>query len=194
VWTSVLGLDPRPPKKIRKKKKKKEKRSLLALTLFVSWKELTPGRRAESSTKQLVSVMSAFWTQRSAILFSILVVLRPGVPFRTTKALTCPLSELRAHTTITSACRERRTRTGQRHARCSSIGAPCKANPRSSIPNQLTRPTSTQCASLNAFKAPACTSVGKGRENILIIKDVEHQALNNPPPPKKQQQKNAVYR
>ena len=39
----------------------------------------------------------------SAILFSIFVVLKPGVPFRTTKALTWPLTLLRAQITTTSA-------------------------------------------------------------------------------------------
>ena len=46
--------------------------------------------------------MSAFWTTRSAILFSILVVLKPGVPFLTTKALTWPVSLDRAQTMTTS--------------------------------------------------------------------------------------------
>ncbi len=40
---------------------------------------------------------------RSAILPSILVVRNPGVPLRTTKALTCPLTLLRAQMTTTSA-------------------------------------------------------------------------------------------
>lgn len=58
-------------------------------TLLVSLNDSTPGRRAESGTKQRSKVMSAFCTQRSAILFSILVVLKPGVPLRTRKQLTC---------------------------------------------------------------------------------------------------------
>lgn len=57
----------------------------------VGWtlKEVTPGRRAASGTKQLSRKMSAFCTHRSAILFSILDVRRPRVPFLTMKAFTC---------------------------------------------------------------------------------------------------------
>mmetsp|Transcript_29669 Transcript_29669/g.53163 ORF Transcript_29669/g.53163 Transcript_29669/m.53163 type:complete len:333 (+) Transcript_29669:325-1323(+) len=72
-------------------------------TFAVSANESTPGRRAESGTKQPRSVMSAFWTQRSATLFSILEAVSPGVSFSTRNALTLPVAVFRAHTTVTSA-------------------------------------------------------------------------------------------
>ena len=66
-------------------------------------KLLTPVRRAEAGTNTSVICMSAFWTQRRAILPSILLVLKPGVPLCTMKALICLVLRLRAHTTTTSA-------------------------------------------------------------------------------------------
>mmetsp|Transcript_37935 Transcript_37935/g.112318 ORF Transcript_37935/g.112318 Transcript_37935/m.112318 type:complete len:453 (-) Transcript_37935:164-1522(-) len=74
----------------------------IASTLLVSLKLSTPARRAVSGTKQRSNVMSAFCTQRSAILFSIFSALKPGVPLRTMNALTWRVSLLRAHTTVTS--------------------------------------------------------------------------------------------
>jgi hypothetical protein len=47
--------------------------------------------------------LEALHPHRSEILFSIFVVLKPGVPFLTMKALTCLVSMLRAQMTTTSA-------------------------------------------------------------------------------------------
>ena len=78
-------------------------RSLLAVKALLTLKLLTPGSRADSSTTHPSSVISAFCTQRSAILFSILRVRRPGVPFWTRKAFTSPVSARRAQMMIHSA-------------------------------------------------------------------------------------------
>mmetsp|Transcript_24389 Transcript_24389/g.63351 ORF Transcript_24389/g.63351 Transcript_24389/m.63351 type:complete len:278 (-) Transcript_24389:166-999(-) len=72
-------------------------------TLAVSAKDPTPGSLAESGTKQSCRTMSAFCTERSAILFSIFVAVSPGVPLSTRNALTPPVAVFRAHTTVTSA-------------------------------------------------------------------------------------------
>src|SRR6266566_752758 len=50
-------------------------------TLSVSLKELAFCRRFASGTRQLSIVISAFWTTRKAILFSIFSAVKPGVPF-----------------------------------------------------------------------------------------------------------------
>ncbi len=63
--------------------------TLLPPTLLVSLKPVTPGRRALSGTKQRSNSMSAFCMQRMAILFSIFVAVKPGVPLRTMNAFTC---------------------------------------------------------------------------------------------------------
>src|SRR2546421_6830642 len=72
-------------------------------TLSVSLKVLAFCRRLASGTRQLSIVIKAFWTTRKAILFLIFSVLKPGVPFSTTKALTLPSETSRAHTTHRSA-------------------------------------------------------------------------------------------
>lgn len=51
-------------------------------TFDVSANDFTPGMTAESGTKQSLRVMSAFWTQRSAVLFSIFAVKCPGEPWQ----------------------------------------------------------------------------------------------------------------
>ena len=59
--------------------------------------------RLASGTRQSSSTMSAFCTIRSAILFSIFVAVKPGVPFSTTKPRTRFVSTSRAQTTTRSA-------------------------------------------------------------------------------------------
>ena len=72
-------------------------------TPAVSMNVLAFWSRFASGTSTPVSVMSAFWTQRSAILRSIFVVSKPGVPFSTRNALTWSSASSRAQITTTSA-------------------------------------------------------------------------------------------
>jgi hypothetical protein len=59
--------------------------------------------RSASGTRASVSVMSAFCTVRRAILFSILVAVKPGLSECTTKPLTWLSSRSRAQITVRSA-------------------------------------------------------------------------------------------
>ena len=52
-------------------------------TLFVSWKESTPGNLSSSGTKTFFKRISPFWTIRRPILFSIFVAVNPGASFFT---------------------------------------------------------------------------------------------------------------
>lgn len=76
--------------------------TLLPPTLLVSLKPVTPGRRALSGTKQRSNSMSAFCMQRMAILFSIFVAVKPGVPLRTMNAFTCASRRHSAQRTTSS--------------------------------------------------------------------------------------------
>jgi hypothetical protein len=72
-------------------------------TLLVSANECASCRRSSSGTRHPLSTMSAFCTVRSAILFSIFVVVMPGLSWCTTKPLTLSSATSRAQTTTRSA-------------------------------------------------------------------------------------------
>lgn len=101
-------------------------------TLFVSWNDSTPGRRSPSGTKTSLRKMSAFWTQRRAVLFSILRVVNPGMPLRTMNAFTCAtgLSHHNQH----SRAQRRHGEAGIRRPPCISppagVALPTSSRPR----------------------------------------------------------------
>ncbi len=72
-------------------------------TLFVSANELASCSRSASGTRHPASTMSAFCTVRSETLFSILVVVIPGLSCSTTNPLTESSATSRAQITTRSA-------------------------------------------------------------------------------------------